>query len=120
MWFFITVSIGGLWDFTTLSMYAIKIRLFRKYIKTQPLVYKRVSSILYKIFILTLFYEMVIVFWTILGVLQFIGDVFRSQLVLFASYFASDFIICSVSYSMYLMMDHNQQQYIKFLRVIYG
>lgn len=42
-----------IWDVTTLISYAVKIRMFRKYKETQPIVYQRVLSILYKIFIVT-------------------------------------------------------------------
>jgi len=99
-----------IWDLCTLALYMVKIWGFKKYETEEPIVYKRIMSILHKIFILTIFYE-------VINVMNVIGNVFlRNPLHLLCLY---QLFILSVCYSMYLMMDYNQKQYTKFLKMVY-
>ena len=102
-----------IWDITTILLYVWKIRLFKQYHKeSQPIVYKRILSILYKIFILTLFYEVA----TVISVVTNIqGDRMIINAIMGSFRFIPPFSYC---YAMFLMMDHNHSEYIMFLRVI--
>ena len=105
-----------LWDFITLLLYGLKIRSFKQYKKTQPMVYKRILSILYKIVIITLFYESVTIFNAILGAFAVI---FYNPIIFTPiSVWAMNVNSVSLSFSMYLMMEHNISQYILFLRLL--
>ena len=110
----IVVFLGVIWDITTLALYLFKIRLFREYKDAEPAVYKRILSILYKIVILTVFYDismsitaLCILVTRYLPWLEFITtSIATAQTVTF-------------SLSMYLMLDHNVKQYTIFLRFIH-
>ena len=84
---------GVCWDWITFLLYFCKIYSFRGYKDTETIVFKRIISTLYKIFILTLLYE-----------------------VMFILLFFPCFPSMAMSYSIYLMMDHNKEKYLKFLR----
>ena len=118
-WFTITTTLYLIWDISTLLLYAFKIKLFKNYKNTQPLVYQRIVSILYKIFVITLFYEYVYLYTIIIvSLIAFsgYGDYMVLQIV---SVLISNSIPIAISYCMYLMMDYNQDSYQKFLKVIY-
>ena len=71
-----------------------------------PTVYKRIMSILHKIFILIMVYE-------VFSILH--GGILLCTSKWFILVTARKIVSISVCYSMYLMMDHNKEQYIKFL-----
>ena len=106
------------WDTSTLLLYIFKIRSFKRvYKETQPNVYQRILSILYKIVILTLFYQIELVIITIGGsiITEFLDDIAFTIL--------STLGICinsiTISLAMYLMLPHNMEQYAKFLKIVY-
>ena len=68
-WMVATASCYFVWDITTFLLYYYKIHAFRHLIKDkdQGLVYKRILSILYKIFILTMFYEIFTLIALVIG-----------------------------------------------------
>ena len=106
------------WDISTLFLYYFKIRAFRDIIKNKnESIYKRVVTILYKIFIMTMFYECVILSFTVFSSgMEFVFDTkWVLDMVQIISFNTQS--VC-VSFAMYLMMEHNQDKYVKFLRVI--
>ena len=118
---FIDFSIYGsmllyiIWDLGTLLMYIAKIRLFKEYKHSQPIVYKRILSILYKITIMTLFYDMLFLMGVALSFFLFIPD--SDALVTAALIPRLGTLLYGVS--MMLMMDYNSSLYGKFLQIIY-
>ena len=112
LWYVITNLVYNVWDISTVLLYAIKIRLFRKYQKTQPMVYERVMSILYKIFILSIFYEIInFLCIPVMIIMYFIGIDTLNLMVLIAPF--------NVAFVMYLMMDYNHKKYVKFLNFMH-
>ena len=127
------------WDILTLSLYYYKVRQFMKLrVRSDSgsedgnkLIYNRILSIMNKIIILTLFYEI----WYSIGIIFtwiFVKDATGETengvidedddtLSLFW-YLIYVFILWTVpfifSLSMYLMMDHNHDKYIKFLECV--
>ena len=102
----------------TLSLYVIKISAFNKVFQKQPMVHKRILGILSKIFILTIFYEMMLLLTMIIitiSVIFLLGTIWYGMITMTVYMM----VIVSFSYSMHLMMEYNDVQYIKFLRVIY-
>ena len=119
LWPAATGIIFLLWDITTLSLYYYKIRSLRDIIKNKDEnIYKRVLSILNRIFILTLFYQLstaiVAVFAVIINLI--IIDIVCVQT--FLNNLGVGIFSVAVCISMYLMMDHNKNEYIKFLRFV--
>ena len=118
---FLSVVTGWIylvWDATTLLLYYYKIRQYRHIMKEKHEdVYTRVLSILYRIFILTLFYQLTALFMTTLLLIISFGtkidwmDRLRNSSVV-------SIITLSMCISMYLMMDHNKSEYIKFLKIL--
>lgn len=105
------------WDFTNLLLYALKIRTFKKYENENSAIYKRIMSILYRVLILTLFYEIIAFLAISIPTAIFILN--RDGHSWIASLWISGSITSVVfSYSIYLMMQHNTRQYHTFLRVI--
>ena len=104
------------WDLFTLYLYILKIRTFRVYKDTNPPVYKRIKSILQKIFILTMFYQITGIISVTLTVILSVFKLDIMQLIIqrVIPYFS----VCVMSSAMYLMMDHNVKEYLKFLRVV--
>ena len=110
------MSLG--WDIMTLLMYYCKIRSFKEYQSTKPVVQKRINFILSKILIITLFYQIttyMIIFIFSIGdnlvtdeqnYFYIVGSIVRTLLLII------------YSMSMYLMMEHNEHSYIIFLRII--
>ena len=107
-----------IWDVITMLLYMFKIRMFKIYKTTEPIVYKRILSILYKIAIITLFYDICSL---IGGILLFIAYL----VIVDATWFGFIWtlaVYCGTllySVSMLLMMDYNAVLYYRFLRYIY-
>ena len=68
---------------------------------------------LHKIFILTISYQFVVM----LGIFMMPLIFYETQRILFWTYYG--LLSFSWSYSMYLMMDHNEDKYIQFLKRMY-
>ena len=98
-----------IWDILTLFMYMYKIWTFRKYQSEQPIVYKRIMSLLHKIFILTVFYQ----------VFSVIHIAVHQMQIVVISRISRRLVNLSISLAMYLMLDHNKEDYVRFLKVIY-
>ena len=120
-WFLASNISWLLWDFTTLMLYYCKIRTFRDVIASKDqseVVYKRILSVLYHIFILTIFYE---VFTNVVG--PILSAILRAVIEIEWITNLTDVVAISIAsmainISMYLMMDHNKSDYIRFLRMI--
>ena len=117
IWYTFIYMIYVFWDVFTLYLYLRKIRAFKKYENTEPIVYKRIMSILYKVTILTLLYQIVNLFSFILGIgAWFLNNDVINSIVLTFNAQINAYIY---ALSMYLMMEHNRKHYVKFLRIIY-
>ena len=136
LWFLVIIILFVFWDLSTLFLYIWKIRSFLKVSpnhndsnkkdKNEVIIHKRIMQILYKISILTIFYELVI----LILMLTFIFVLIALSLGELANLLSSDFLriygifmfkLClfAINYSMYLMMDHNKDKYFRFLTRIY-
>ena len=105
------------WDLVTLLLYIYKIRSFHQYRNKESVVHKRIISILHKITILTMFYEFTALLVIIVMILVFVLD--PDQAVDIATFYVPSYLVSiAVSYSMFLMMDHNLEIYIKFLQIV--
>ena len=116
-WYYYSVYIFSftIWDLLTLCLYMMKIRKFKglRHVTEQPIIYKRIMSILLKIFILTIFYEVLFLLYCI----SFALEIHNSQWLIFI--ILRELSGLSVCCSMYLMMDHNEKEYLEFLKIIY-
>eukprot|EP01084_Bolivina_argentea_P059256 108167_1 len=107
-----------LWDFMTLSLYIIKVISFRKYKSENIDVYKRIMSILNRILILTIFYQMTSVTLIIMTVIE---ELYGRTFVVIIFYVGSVHLVSiAMNYSMYLMQNHNTDSYKKFLKFLYN
>eukprot|EP01084_Bolivina_argentea_P104056 186369_1 len=106
------------WDLCTLFLYICKVNSFQKYKNTEPTVYKRIMRILNKITILTLFYQISIV--VVLLMFSTLDQLIETDVLqVIISRIRGCLLSFSISCSMFLMLDHNKKQYIKFLQCIY-
>ena len=106
-----------LWDVFTILLYIRQIFKFRKHKESVPLVYKSVMETLYKIVILTLFYQLSVLFVTILLLTV---DPINPELGDTLNALAGGTLSFSLSYSMYLMMDHNKIKYVSFTKIMHA
>ena len=119
IWFLFNMLLYIIWDVSTLLLYGFKLKSMKKqYKESQPIVYKRIAAILYKIFILSLFYEIVTVISAFI-LITFGSIGLDSNFFDVLSAVWSCFVPLSFSYSIYLMMEHNHDKYVTFLRYIY-
>ena len=102
-------------ELTTASLYWYKVRSLRRseFIKEQKdrAVYDRIQSILHRVLILTFFYY----------IIAFIVYVLDTPVVRVAFVYRVldySFVNLFISYSMFLMQDHNTSEYVAFLRFV--
>ena len=104
-----------IWDLTTLMLYIYKIRVFTQSVQgVDEKVKDRILSILNKITIITLFYQITALF--ILSIWFVSGG--RNNRI--SSFAAVSLTILLYSYSMYIMLDHNKKYYEWLLKILYG
>ena len=114
-WSFITAGFYA-WDLITLLLYVNKVILFRKYKDTNIDIHRRIMSILYKVLILT---ELYAVFAIGNVVLLLVDGYHENAFVDYVVYPLSIELLCiSMCYSMYLMQNHNNKEYVVFIRYI--
>ena len=103
------------WDFSTLLLYIFKIRTFRKYRDANPAIHKRIMSILHRMFIVTVFYQVLCTMNGVgMAVLdEVLGSAGDADALLTAQVLCFSVIY---SYSMFIMCEHNGKQYARFLR----
>ena len=102
------------WDIVTLCLYINKIKAFKKFKSVSPMIFKRILNIMYRVCVLTLFYEIGLVMSTV--------PLIISTIIMFPAWLSillGSFPIIFVTSSMFLMLEHNTQEYGSFLRVIY-
>ena len=102
------------WDLVTLSLYINKIKGFKKFKSMNLIIFKRILDIMYRVCVLTLFYQIGVVVSTVPLVISSI-IVFPAWLSILLGSFPTIFI----SLSMFLMLEHNTKEYGHFLRAIY-
>ena len=105
------------WDVTTLFLFLWKIRTFLSTTKNEiQSVHQRIKGIMYKIAIITIFYQLIIVPMTLFA------NVYRTWVnpgdFRWMLWLTNVTTSLSLSYSMYLMMDHNKTHFVKFLKCI--
>ena len=119
-WLLISFILFVLWDLFTLILYLWKINLFLSSVDRDPNVYKRIMLILHKITILTLLYQITAVLLVGINTVIFIVNNDEHNFwVRFSARSSVAIVPFCLNYSMYLMMDHNERKYFKFLRVIH-
>ena len=118
IWSAITWLLYTVWDIMTLLLYIAKVRLFKKFQKSEPLVYQRILSILYKIAIITLFYDITTFTSIFVFYILWILNSESIWIGMMASFVTRSFTVL-YSYSMFIMMDYNLKHYVKFLKFIY-
>ena len=108
-----------IWDLSILFMYMYKIKSLQENDKTnEPKTNQKVMFILNKITILTLFYQIIGFSSRIfVRIITQLFD-FNQVVIIIIFQFIASTITLSWAYSMYLMMDHNQRKYLKFLSII--
>eukprot|EP01084_Bolivina_argentea_P063386 115750_1 len=112
---------GGLiyftWDILTLLLYAFKIRSFKKFKGENMAIHKRILSILYRVLICTLFYEIVSLICIICYFMfKYVAENSVWSDILY--HFCEGLPVVIYSYSLCLMLQHNTMQYIRFLKFL--
>eukprot|EP01084_Bolivina_argentea_P187653 323173_1 len=119
MWFAGQTGVYFCWDMLTLLLYVIKLKTFKKFKTENITIYKRIVRIMYRVLILTLFYEMVGFIVIILGMLAsiYIPPNYKDWMHVINQ--LSQLVISTLyTYSIYLMLEHNTSEYIKFLKFL--
>eukprot|EP01084_Bolivina_argentea_P211336 359500_1 len=103
------------WDFGTLLLYIIKIISFQKYKFIDIDTYKHIMSILNRILILTILYE-------ITGAVALLISIIHYQILIIriAYWLSWGLVSIMLSCSMFLMQPHNIYQYRKLLKMLYA
>ena len=104
-WHSIVETLYIVLEVTTVSLYWYKVQSFqRNQTVIDRAVYNRVQSILHRVLILTFFYLLI---WILVSALWVVTGFWMYSLVRL-----------SISYSMFLMQDHNTSEYVTFLRFV--
>ena len=115
-YFAVITGIASMWDITTLLLYSYKIRSFRKTTAfSQDAVWRNIMFILQRIIILTLFYQITLVMCLL--IIVFVGDSSDNDYGLGETVLHIGTALLTMLYtiSMYLMMEHNTNEYLQFL-----
>ena len=111
-----------LWDITTLLLYCCKIKTFRKLSALQrDAVWRKIMFILERIVIITLFYQISLF---LVNLSHYLAVKMRESQVSIVLVIPNLTIGCAslmavlYALSMYLMMDHNSDEYVQFLRCL--
>ena len=124
-WVYVTAIVTASWDICTLFLYLCKIRVLRRYKDAKSERgsgdhrWGRIVKILYRIIILTLFYQFTEIFVLLINIMLQIYHGDDTIIMKIAEDAVAAFVSLSFSTSMYLMMEHNGKQYRKFLKIIY-
>ena len=118
IWHTSIVALYFLWDTLTLILYVHKIRTFSKNKINSNMDEQRISFIMYRILICTLFYQ-------ITGFIITAGNIIGHRVIVYKD-FATDQIVYSIelllytilwTYSLYLMQEHNGKKYTYFIGI---
>eukprot|EP01084_Bolivina_argentea_P092654 166675_1 len=116
-WTNTSLALYLLWDITTLALYTMKVLSFRKYKSQQPVVYQRIMSILSRVLILTVLYEIATVLFMVVSLIYSNNDRFIVYVFFWISYVL---LIISETVAIYLMQEHNTNEYRQFLKLLYN
>ena len=109
----------GVVELITLFLYWYKVRSLRTYENQQDgSVHDRIQSVLHRVLILTFFYLFI---GALLTTLKFVGRVASVEGIIKERPFGNwvfSVMHLSISYSMFLMQDHNTSEYVAFLRFV--
>ena len=125
---FLSLGMMATWDLITLVLYVLKIRMLYRTRKnmvtnsrsdsptgsTNDHVQTRIVSILYKIVIITLFYQFTLFIGSSANAVEGFG--WFHHAINFVSWHIQTL---TLTFCMFIMMDHNQSTYYSFLRVLY-
>ena len=119
---FLNVAVFIIWDITTLILYIAKLCKFLKVIHgiddNKLKIGNRIKSILFRIIVCTLLYEsgfVFSVFYVAIG-----EELIQNESVYRVfGHFALSMVIIIVSYSMFLMQEHNHKEYRNLLKILY-
>ena len=113
-WIVNALSLYIIIEVTTVLLYWCKIRSLRKFESDQDrVVHERIQSILHRVLILTFFYLFVTVLvWMLVAMGGYIHQDYPFDC------WTLSVAALSISYSMFLMQDHNTSEYVAFLRFI--
>ena len=114
-WYHTNAAVFLIWDIIIGLLYCYKIKTFRKTrVLRQDAVWKKIIFILQRIIIITLFYQ---ISFLLLQSVRFYVQIFLPKPLKYTTYnalIASLAILYSIS--MYMMMEHNTDEYVRFLR----
>ena len=117
LYFAVIIGIASMWDITTLLLYSYKIKSFRKVTSlSQDAVWRKIMFILQRIIIITLFYQISMILCQLVAV--FVRYSLDNDNVLRETVLHIEGALLTMlwSISMYLMLEHNTNEYLKFLR----
>eukprot|EP01084_Bolivina_argentea_P148922 260259_1 len=114
-WASFTLCIYFLWDFSILLLYTMKIISFKKYKIEQINVWKRIMASLTKILIATIMYEIMQIIAIIVSVI--VGFTLYENYFVGLLFVGTGFGSVVVSYSMFIMQEHNTKQYKQLLKL---
>ena len=118
IWVFIFICL----DIVTLLLYVCKMMNVKRYKTAQPIVYQSIMNILSKILILSLFYQITAIIYIFVAnnfiLFAFFAVKIQTNLKIISAVTGLS-LVNAMSVSMYLMMDHNRDQYVKFLKIVY-
>ena len=108
--------IYSLWDFFTLYLYIRKVRMLKESQKKQNQVGKRIESLMNRILIITLFYQICLILsWIISVPLEhYMYDWYQ----VFGWHLLGAIRTVLFSFSVSLMLEHNTSRYIKFIKFL--
>eukprot|EP01084_Bolivina_argentea_P276983 472718_1 len=125
IWIYIGWSAFLVWDLITLALYTIKVLQLRKYNQSIQII--RVMSILKRVIILTIFYELGILIVIVSGILHhyyvtehntYYNEI-GATVVRIIYEWSWVFMTVMMSYSILIMQQHNTDKYIYFLHILH-
>eukprot|EP01084_Bolivina_argentea_P085114 153841_1 len=106
-------------DLINLFLYIFKVISFRKYKSEQPSVYNRIMSILNRVVILTLLYEMIaLICFGFFLFIRLLGNDESFARIVF--WICMGVLVINMNYSMFLKQQHNTSKYHEFLNLLYN
>ena len=119
LWASIIRIIYWFWDLLTLYLYIRKVRMLKKSQEKQDIVARRIESIISRILIVTLFYQipliLIILSWIVSAVRGWYGS---DWYIIFGWIFLNAIRSFLFSFSVSLMLEHNTSRYIKFIKIV--
>ena len=113
IWFQCSIILFIAWDLSTLCLYIYKTLSLKSQMKESEAVSKRISNILNKIIILTIMYQLFFFLGLIISSFREYWNYFGLIGWSFSNLISSMAMIIS----MYLMMDYNKKDYVKFIKL---